>query len=76
MGLDVSVYKNVKVTEKEEEYNFSTIANLKHFENHVKNLEMGKMYKGELIYRIPSTTYSYHNLFRKELLKVIGRQDM
>lgn len=66
MGLDVSVYKNIKFLyedsdDSEDEYNFYDVDN-------------NKYYSGEIVDSTISYAYSSHNRFREILLEIIGRE--
>lgn len=76
MGLDVSVFKNVKRTDIENEVCFTAIVIDERWEYKIKNLENEKDYKGDYAISKVSYGYSTHNRFREILLKIIGRNDL
>ena len=73
MGLDIMVYKNVKTTDSEEEYQFTAIVIDENWDYKIKNLEYGKNYTGEIVNASVSYGYSTHNRIRESLIKIIGR---
>lgn len=76
MGLDVSVYKNVKITEKESDYKFTAFVIDEDWKYKIKNLEDGKDYKGDYAEGDISYGYGMHSRFREKLLEIIGRKDL
>ena len=76
MGLDISVFKNVKVTENEEEYDFTTFVIDDEWKYKIKNLEEGKYYEGESTEADVSYSYSAHSRFREELIKMMGKSEL
>lgn len=76
MGLDVSVFKNIKRTENEEDYRFTAFVIDDNWKYKIKNLKDGKDYKGDRAEGDVSYSYRTHNLFREMLLKIIGREDL
>ena len=72
MGLDVSVYKNIKVTESEEDYDFTAFVIDESWLYKIKNLEVDKNYLGECTDANVSYSYSTHSRFRCELLNLTG----
>lgn len=76
MGLAVSVYKNIKRTDDEEDYDFTAYVIDESWKYKIKNLEDGKQYIGEHTDADVSYAYSTHNRFRETLLKIIGRNDL
>lgn len=76
MGLNVYVYKNVKITEEEEDFDFSAYVIDKNWMYKVKNLEYDKNYTGDIQNSSVSYPYSSHNRFRETLIKIIGRNDL
>jgi hypothetical protein len=76
MGLDVSVYKNIKRTEVEDEIDFTAYVIDESWKYKIKNLEDGKHYKGEITDADVRYSYSTHNRFRETLLKIIERSDL
>lgn len=76
MGLDVSVFKNIKRTENEADYRFTAFVIDEKWKYKIKNLEDGKDYKGDCTDASVSYAYSTHNRFREALLKIIGRNDL
>ena len=76
MGLDVSVYKNIKRTDVEDEIDFTAFVIDESWKYKIKNLEDGKDYKGEPTDADVRYAYSTHNRFRETLLKIIGRNDL
>lgn len=72
MGLDVKVFKNVKMT-RSNEYDF--IANVidENWNDRIRNLKKGCRYIGNRIKDVEiSYPCSYHNLFRDELCRILG----
>lgn len=76
MGLAVSVYKNIKRTDNEDDYDFIAYVIDDNWKYKVKNLEYDKLYKGKCTDADVSYAYSTHNRFRETLLKIIGRDDL
>jgi len=76
MGLDIMVYKNVKTTDSEENYNFTAFVIDEKWKYKIKNLEEEKNYTGERVDSSVSYAYSTHNRFRETLIKIIGRNDL
>lgn len=75
MGLDVTVYKNIKKSNIKD-YNFQAYVIDKAWEYKIKNLEINSYYKGIVCNCGVSYAYSSHNRFREELLKIIKREDL
>lgn len=76
MGLDVRVYNNIKITEKEEYADFTAFVSSEYWKYKIKNLKEGKAYKGDSCFRGVSCACSSHNRFRETLIKLIGRDDL
>lgn len=76
MGLDVSVYKNIKRTDIEDDVDFTAFVIDESWKYKIKNLEDGKDYEGEPCNCGVRYAYSTHNRFRETLLKIIGRDDL
>ena len=75
MGLDVSVYENVRVAEPEEDYDFYAYQAIPEWHYKCKSLIMGRGYMGERVDSL-RTTYGGHMYFSIELLELIGRDDL
>jgi len=75
MGLDISVYNNIKKVADNSEDGFLAYVLEESWEHKIKNLEKGASYDGDIIYTM-SSGYSIHNAFRVNLLKMIGRDDL
>lgn len=82
MGLDVSVYANVKEIHLDDnidpevgkDYDFQAYVINPDWEHKIKNLTVGGYYKGDLIEDVDiSYSYSTHGRFRVELIRLIGR---
>jgi hypothetical protein len=76
MGLDVMVYGNIKITENEENADFTAYVIDEDWKHKIKNLQDGKGYTGDVVFRGVSYPYSSHNRFRERLIKLIGREDL
>lgn len=76
MGLDVTVYKNIKRTDSDEDYDFTAFVIDPTWEHKIKNLEKGAKYVGEVSEGNISYGYSSHNRFREHLLKLQDRHDL
>ena len=76
MGLDVSVFKNIKRTENEDDYRFTAFVIDENWKYKIKNLEDGKDYKGDYAEGDVSYAYSTHNRFREALIKIVARKDL
>ena len=87
MGLDVSVYRNYKVIERNEEnvdedgyfegdYDFHVYQAIPEWNYKCEELEIDEYYTADRICHSISYPYSSHMWFRKELLKLIGRDDL
>ena len=76
MGLDVSVYKNVKTTNSEEDYDFVAFVIDEDWKYKIKNLENRARYKGEMCDASISYAYGSHNRFREHLVRMMGRDDL
>lgn len=77
MGLDVKVYKNIKLIDSyEEDYDFKAYVIDQSWEYKIKNLVKNGNYKGDLAYYEISYPYSSHNRFRESLITLIGRSDL
>jgi hypothetical protein len=76
MGLDVRVYKNVKITDNDEDYNFFARVIDEKWKYKIKNLEENKHYVGNRVFVGISYNYSYHSRFREVLIRLIERDDL
>ena len=76
MGLDVRTYGNIKLAEKEEKADFTAFVIDEDWKHKIKNLQDGKSYNGDVVFRGVSYACSSHNRFREELIKLIGRTDL
>lgn len=76
MGLDVTVYKNIKRTNSDEDYDFTAFVIDPTWEHKIKNLEKGAKYEGEVSGGNVSYAYSSHSRFREHLLKLQDRHDL
>lgn len=70
MGLDVTVYQNIKKSESEDDYSFLAFT-LEPFKDRVKNLEWHQKYDGDAVFH-HSTGYGYHAAFRSDLSEMVG----
>lgn len=75
MGLDVSVYKNIKLAKNEEESDFQAYVSDDNWKRKIKNLQEDAYYVGDMA-KVISYAYSSHNRFREQLIKLIGRADL
>lgn len=75
MGLDVSVYRNVKVTKDEEDYDFEAFVIDKSWEYKINNLKKDAIYIGEICEAQTGYSYSSHYHFRKELLRLTSNNN-
>ncbi|MCB0541703.1 MAG: hypothetical protein KDE33_29630, partial [Bacteroidetes bacterium] len=76
MGLDVRTYGNIKLAENEEEADFTAYVIDEGWKHKIKNLQDGKAYTGDVVFRGVSYPYSAHNRFREKLVKLVGREDL
>ena len=76
MGLDVRTYGNIKLAETEEEADFIAYVIDEDWKYKIKNLQDGKSYNGDVVFRGVSYPYSTHNRFRERLIKLIDREDL
>ena len=76
MGLDIIVYGNIRLAESEEDANFIAYVIDEDWKHKIKNLEYGKAYIGDVVFRGVSYSYSTHNRFREKLIKLIDREDL
>jgi len=76
MGLSVSVYKNVKLTESEEDHDFQVYLPFEGWKNKIKNLVQDGFYEGERESGYVQYSYSSHSRFREDLVKIMGREDL
>jgi len=76
MGLDVRTYGNIKITENEEDADFKAFVIDESWKHKVKNLQYGKLYTGDEVFRGVSYPYSSHMRFREALVKLVGRVDL
>jgi hypothetical protein len=75
MGLDVRVYKDIKLT-KDDDFEFIAFVPHEPWEYKIKNLVKNGHYIGQSDGPLISYSYSTHNRFRECLMKVIGRDDL
>ena len=71
MGLDVRTYVNIKLAENEDESDFTAYVIDEDWKYKIKNLQDGKAYTGDFVFRGVSYSYSAHNRFREKLIKLI-----
>ena len=64
------------LAENEEEADFTAFVIDEDWKYKIKNLQDGKAYTGDLIFRGISYPYSSHSRFREKLIKLIGRDDL
>lgn len=76
MGLDVRVYKNVKITDNEEYHDFFACVIDDKWKHKIKNLQENKRYTGNRAFVGISYNYSYHSRFREVLIRLIERADL
>jgi len=77
MGLDVKVYGNIKLAEKEEDdVDFVAYVIDDRWQYKIKNLKLGESYYGDCICNGVSYPYSYHNRFREKLILLIGKPEL
>lgn len=76
MGLDIRVYKNVKITTNQDNYNFKAYVAGEDWNWKIKKLQNRELYIGESLNKNLGYSYSSHNRFRETLIKVIGRTDL
>ena len=76
MGLAVTVFKNIKKTNDDENYDFTAYVIDPTWEHKIKNLEPDAKYVGERSEGNISYPYSSHNRFREHLLKLQDRHDL
>lgn len=76
MGLDVRTYGNIKLAENEKDADFTAYVINEDWKHKIKNLQDGKGYIGDVVFRGVSYPYSAHNRFREKLIKLIDRQDL
>lgn len=81
MGLDIVVYRNYTVAERDEDddvedYDFHVYQATKDWNYKCEELEIDEYYIGERICHPVSYSYSSHMWFRMELLRLIGREDL
>lgn len=76
MGLDVRTYGNIKLAENNDDYEFMAFVIDDNWKYKIKNLEDGKYYNGDSIFRGVSYPYSAHNRFRESLIKLMDRPDL
>lgn len=76
MGLSVRVFKNISVTTDNDDFDFEAYVIDKNWEHKIKNLEKGKLYKGDCVDRNINYAYSSHNRFREGLINLIDRKDL
>lgn len=73
MGLDVKVYGNIRVAKNEDYADFKAYVIDEDWKHKIKNLQDGKSYSGDVVFRGVSYPYSQHSRFREELIKLIDR---
>lgn len=76
MGLDVSVYQNIKETDNESDADFTAFVIDENWKWKIKNLKDGANYTGDCVDNSISYAYSSHSQFRAMLLQLIGRTDL
>ena len=76
MGLDVKTYGNIKLAENVEDADFIAFVLTEDWKHKIKNLQEGKAYNGDIIFRGVSYPYSAHSSFREKLIKLIDREDL
>ena len=76
MGLDVRTYGNIKLAENEEDADFTAFVIDEDWKHKIKNLQDGKAYNGDVVFRGVSYPYLAHNRFREKLVKLVGREDL
>lgn len=76
MGLAVSVFKNIKKTNDDENYDFTAYVIAPTWEHKIKNLENRAKYVGQRSEGNISYPYSSHNRFREHLLKMQGKHHL
>jgi hypothetical protein len=76
MGLDVITYGNIKLAKNEEDADFVAYVINEKWKHKVKNLQYGKAYNGDVIFKGVSYSYSTHSRFREGLVRLIGREDL
>ena len=76
MGLDIRVYKDIKLTENREEADFVAYVIDSSWRHKIKNLQENKSYVGRLAHRGISYPYSAHSRFRESLVKLVDRMDL
>lgn len=75
MGLDITVYKNIQLTNGDE-FDFEVYVIDDKWRYKVKNLEYNGCYTGKVSNARVGYPYSSHNRFREILIAVIGRNDL
>lgn len=80
MGLDISVYKNLKLVALKDEYegeyddiDICVFVLDPDWEDRIKNFKQG-FYEAEFIHQGPTTAYSRHGVFRRQLCAVSNVQ--
>ena len=76
MGLDVSVYQNVRITKSEDDYSFMAFVIDDAWKYKINNLVDGAKYTGDATHADVSYPYGAHNRFREDLLRLTGRSDL
>lgn len=76
MGLDVSVYRNIKKCTNEEDYCFTAHVIDEQWNYKIKNLKKDADYSGLECDASVSYGYGSHSSFRRLLLEIIGRKDL
>jgi len=76
MGLDVTVYNNIRKTESEDDYDFIAFVIDDSWKWKVKNLEYNAAYCGDSMAKAAGYSYSTHSRFREVLIKIIDRKDL
>jgi hypothetical protein len=72
MGLSIKIYQNYTKTEDEDNYDFEACVVTEEWNDRIKNLVIGGLYKAEKMTRTISYSYSYHNDFRRLLCEMLG----
>lgn len=75
MGLSIKIYQNYSETEDEENCDFKAFVITEEWNDRIKNLKIGGLYKAEKMTRTISYPCSYHNDFRRLLCKMLGFEE-
>ncbi len=76
MGLSINVYNNIKLVKSKDNWDFKAYVIDPEWLYKIKNLKKNKYYIGDRIFKGMSYSYSSHNRFREELIKLIDRTDL